>query len=228
MSPRVTRAVLLDALGTLLALEPPGPRLRQELRRRGLAVSLGEAERAVAAEIAYYREHHLEGFDPDSLADLRGRCAGVLRDALPGGDRLAPGDALDALLASLRFRAYEDSAPALRELRSLGLRLVVVSNWDLSLHERLAESGLGELVDGAISSAEAGTEKPAPGPFQAALAVAGVRAAEALHVGDAPVEDVEGARSAGIEPVLLSREDGEGPPGVRRIRSLRELPGLAA
>jgi len=226
--PGATRAVLLDALGTLLALEPPGPRLRRELGRRGLDVSLEEAERAVAAEIVYYREHHLVGSDPDSLADLRRRCAGALRDALPGGDRLSLGDALDALLASLRIRPYEDAAPALRELRSLGLRLVVVSNWDFSLHERLAESGLRDLVDGAVSSAEAGAEKPAPGAFQAALAIAGVPAAQALHVGDAPVEDVEGARSAGIQPVLLSRQGGEAPPGVRRIRSLRELPDLAA
>ena len=88
MSPRATRAVLLDALGTLLALEPPGPPLRQELRRRGLDVSLEEAERAVAAEIAYYRQHHLEGFDARSLAGLRERCAAVLRDALPGGTAL--------------------------------------------------------------------------------------------------------------------------------------------
>jgi FMN phosphatase YigB (HAD superfamily) len=33
-----------------------------------------------------------------------------------------------------------------------------------------------------------------------------VPAAEALHVGDSPIEDVEGARAAGIEALLLVRE----------------------
>ncbi len=32
-------------------------------------------ERAFRAEMSYYREHSDEGRDPDSLADLRRRCA---------------------------------------------------------------------------------------------------------------------------------------------------------
>ena len=35
------------------------------------------------AEMAYYREHHMEGRDAASLAELRRRCAGVLREQLP-------------------------------------------------------------------------------------------------------------------------------------------------
>ena len=80
---------------------------------------------------------------------------------------------LDALLASLRFHAYEDSAPTLRALRARGIRLVVVSNWDWSLHERLQETGLAELVDGAIASAEVGSAKPDGAIFAAALQLAG-------------------------------------------------------
>ena len=43
-------AVLLDALGTLVALEPPAPRLRAELAARfGLEVSEDEAARAICS-----------------------------------------------------------------------------------------------------------------------------------------------------------------------------------
>ena len=80
-----TRAILLDALGTLVALEPPAPLLRAELARavRTRRVSEREAERAIGAEIAYYRAHLDEGRDAASLQALRRRCAEVLRSALP-------------------------------------------------------------------------------------------------------------------------------------------------
>jgi FMN phosphatase YigB (HAD superfamily) len=44
-------------------------------------------------------------------------------------------------------------------------------------------------------------------------------------VGDKVDNDVEGAAAAGVRGVLLQRE-GDPPPGVEAIRSLRELPAL--
>jgi putative hydrolase of the HAD superfamily len=216
------RAVLLDALGTLLELEPPAPRLVAELAARGVEISEDEAARALGAEIAYYRAHHHEAVDAAALANLRERCTAVLAQHLPA----AP-DLRGALLASLRFRAFPEVPEVLRRLRGAGLRLVVVSNWDVSLHEALAATGLAPLVDGAISSAEAGAAKPATPIFTRALALAGgVRAADAVHVGDEAV-DVDGARAAGIAPVLIAR-DGAPPPaaGVPTLADLTALPGL--
>ena len=103
-------------------------------------------------------------------------------------------------MASLRFHAYADSAPALRALRARGIRTVVVSNWDLSLHERLQETGLAELVDGAVASAEVGSAKPDGAIFAAALGSPGRGAGETWHVGDTPEADVDGARAAGHPP----------------------------
>ena len=94
----------------------------------------------------------------------------------------------------------------MRSLRELGCALVVVSNWDVSLRERLDETGLSPLVDGAVSSAEVGVLKPHPAPFERALALAGVCAADAWHVGDSVEEDVQGAHAAGIRPVLIARD----------------------
>jgi putative hydrolase of the HAD superfamily len=216
------RAVLLDALGTLLHFEPPAPLLRAELRERlGLDVPLEAAEAAMKAEIAYYRAHLHEGRDPESLAALRRGAAGAMRPAL-GFE--AP---VEALLAAVRFHAFPDAAPALRTLRSRGLAVVVVSNWDHSLHERLEETGLAPLVDGAVASAELGAAKPDRAIFEHALALAGTEAESALHAGDAPEEDVAGALAAGLRAVLVAR-DGSPPAPVRVpvIRSLAELPAL--
>jgi putative hydrolase of the HAD superfamily len=200
------RAILLDALGTLISFDPPAPRLRLSLRERvGVDVGAAAAEAAIGAEIAYYRAHLHEGRDADSLADLRARCAQAMRPALPVD---APDEALaGALLDALRFFAYPDAAPALRALRAEGIRTIVVSNWDHSLHERLQETGLAPLVDGALASAEVGAAKPDGAIFAAALELAGTD--DAWHVGDSVEADVEGALAAGLRPVLIARDLGE-------------------
>ncbi|HEX2087438.1 MAG TPA: HAD-IA family hydrolase [Solirubrobacteraceae bacterium] len=216
-----TRAVLLDALGTLLELVPPAPLLVAELAARGAEVTEDEAAAALGAEIAYYRAHHDIARDRAGLAELRSRCTEVLREALPPRARDVE-DLQAALLAALRFRPFPEVPAALRALRERGLRLVVVSNWDVSLHDALAATGLAPLLDGAISSAEAGASKPDPAIFARALELAGARPEEALHVGDSLDLDVAGARAAGIDAVLVVR-DGAPPAGVGAIPSLSSL-----
>jgi putative hydrolase of the HAD superfamily len=209
------RAILLDALGTLLTFESPVGHLRAALAERtGSDIGEAAAKEAIRAEIAYYRAHLHEGFDAESLLDLRLRCADAM--ALPYEREIV----FAALMDSLRFHAFPDSAPFLGELRSRGIRTVVVSNWDFSLHERLRETGLAALVDGAIASAEIGAAKPDGAIFAAALRIAGTRADETWHVGDTPEADVEGARAAGIHPVLIARD---APPAAGAVRSLSEL-----
>jgi putative hydrolase of the HAD superfamily len=219
-----TRAVLLDALGTLVELQPPAPRLRARLAEAGFEVSEEQAAAGFGAEIAYYLGHHMEGSDRDRLEDLRDRCATAMMEALalPGLDHAT---AKRAMLGALEFRPFPDVVPALRVLRADGVRLVVASNWDCSLADWLGPAGLLELVDGVVTSAVVGAAKPDPAPFRRALELAGVEAGEAVHVGDSAENDVEGARAAGIRALLINRA-GEPPHGVESIRSLEQLPSL--
>jgi putative hydrolase of the HAD superfamily len=220
----LTAAVLLDALGTLVELQPPAPRLRRLLARDGFEVSPEQAEAGFRAEIAYYLAHHLEGADPRSLALLRDRCAEQLMRALglPGLDHAT---ARRAMLDALEFTPFQDAAPALERLRAMGLRLVVVSNWDCSLAQWLAPAGLLDLVDGVVSSGAVGAAKPDAAIFLRGLELAGVGAERAVHVGDSLRNDVEGARGLGIRAILLDRAR-RAPPGVEVAASLAELPSL--
>ena len=222
-----TRALLIDGLGTLVSLAPPAPALRCELARRfGIEVSEEEAGRALGAEIAFYRAHMSLGRDLDSLAALRRRCAEVLREALPASDRLAAIDVealTEALLGALRFDAYPDARPALLRARAAGARIVVVSNWDVSLAEVLERVGLAPLLDGVVTSAAVGAAKPQPAIFAHALALAGVGAERARHVGDTLDEDVRGASACGIPAVLLCRNGEAAPADVPTIGGLDEL-----
>ena len=221
------RAVLLDALGTLLELEQPAPLLVAQLRQRGVDVSVEAADAALRAEIAYYRAHHEEAFDRERLADLRRRCTEVLRSALP-----SPAQSLDAeelggaLQAALRFRPYPEVADALVALRAAGARTVVVSNWDVSLHEQLAATGLDALVDAALSSAELGVGKPEPAIFRHALELAQANANEAVMVGDSLDTDIHGAEAAGIAAVLVDRDGSAASAHQPTISSLAALPRL--
>ena len=222
--------MLLDALGTLVELVDPWAALARELAARGAAVGEDAARAALLTEMAYYRAHHDEAVDEAALDGLRDRCAAVLRAALPEPAASLPApDVRAALLAALRFRAFDDAAPALAALRAGGVRLVVVSNWDVSLHAVLRDTGLAPYLDGVLTSAQEGLAKPAPELFARALARAGdVAPHAALHVGDSVETDVAGARAAGIAAVLIDRDGSYGrpgavPAGVPVIGSLSEV-----
>lgn len=219
MAPEPTRALLLDALGTLVELERPWPHLVDALAARGVVVSEERARAAMLAEMAYYRAHHDEASDRAGLKDLRRRCAAVVADEL---QTPLPLDlVLDALLAAIRFRPYPEVPDTLARLRADGVRLAVVSNWDVSLHDVLERTDLRRLVDAVVISAVEGVAKPDPAIFRIALAKLGV--SEAVHVGDSLEHDVAGARAAGLEAVLVVRDQAVAPPGVRAVASLAEL-----
>jgi putative hydrolase of the HAD superfamily len=216
--------VFLDALGTLVRLEPPAPRLRALLAEQGHDVSDHHAEAAFGAEISYYVEHHLEGSDEAALDNLRDRCASVLLDALALPE-LDHAGARHAMLAALSFQPYPEVPDTLRALHERGNPLIAVSNWDCSLCRWLEDAGLLDLLDGVISSGASGVAKPDPAIFLRALWYAGADPGDVLHVGDSLDKDVAGARAAHIRPVLLCR-DGEPPEGVQTIATLADLPSL--
>jgi putative hydrolase of the HAD superfamily len=214
--------VLLDALGTLVELQPPAPRLRRLLAERGFEVDEARAAAAFGAEISYYLEHNLEGSDRERLDDLRDRCAETMMAALelPALDHAT---AREVMLGSLEFVPFPDVLPALSALREH--KRLVVSNWDCSLPDWLRGAGLLEHVDAVVTSAEVGVAKPGRAIFESALRLARAEPGEAVHVGDSLENDVAGARAAGIRPVLVAR-DGSAPADVEAIRSLAELPAL--
>lgn len=231
------QAVLLDALGTLVGLEPPAAHLRDALARRGIDVALATASAAMRAEMAHYRAEHGRGGTPEGLAVLRAECAQLMGTTLGApAAALDRAELLEVLLESLRFFAYPEAPAVLRRLRAAGVRLVVCSNWDLSLHEVLAATGLDVLVDGVVVSAVEGVWKPDPRLPARALAVAGdVPPAAAVLVGDSVAADVRAAQAAGVRPILVQRtgdevrsadEDGDGAGTVTVIDDLEGLEDL--
>jgi len=132
-----------------------------------------------------------------------------------------------AFLAPIFATATLDPSaiPILSQIRWLGIKTAIVSNtpWgsaSAAWRAELARHGLLAAVDAAVFCMDVGWRKPARQPFEHALAALGARAERSWFVGDDPVWDVEGARAAGLQPVLIGATP---PDGVRGVRSIADL-----
>jgi putative hydrolase of the HAD superfamily len=122
------------------------------------------------------------------------------------------------------FRVFPDVRPCLRAIQDLGLKTAVVSNWGYRLPRLLDRLGLADAFGAILASADVESEKPDGRIFQRALEAVEADPLEAIHVGDDTINDVEGARTAGLRSVLLDR-DALHPDRRDRISSLEDLPG---
>jgi putative hydrolase of the HAD superfamily len=131
--------------------------------------------------------------------------------------------------ACRHFALYDDVEPALSTLVSNGLRLGLISNTHRCLTSFQSHFDLQRLISSAISSSDHGYMKPHPSIFEAGLQELGVRADEAVMVGDSVKHDIEGALRVGMHAVLVHRSPevpAETVAGVAVVRSLTELPAL--
>ena len=64
--------------------------------------------------------------------------------------------------------------------------------------------GLDKYLSFAINAADVGASKPAPDMFIAALKKSGARPTESIHIGDNPIDDIEGANSAGLFTIWVN------------------------
>jgi HAD superfamily hydrolase (TIGR01549 family) len=196
-------AVTVDAFGTIVELCDPVEPLAQVLAARGVERDHAAIERAFAAEAEYYVRHSLRGRDEASLEALRRDCAEVFLHGVHAN--LDPGEFAPDYVAALEFRVIEGTIETLDSLRSAGLRLACVGNWDRSLESVLERLGVAGRFEAIVSSAVAGVEKPDPAIFLLALDRLGAAPDRALHIGDRDI-DREGASAAGLrfEPVPLA------------------------
>jgi putative hydrolase of the HAD superfamily len=144
---------------------------------------------------------------------------------VPNGDGLI--DRIYAEFTDLaNYALFDDVIPVLERLRSAGLTLGIVSNFEEWLERLLGRLGVRELFDVRVISGIEGLEKPDPRIFLLAMDRAGVEPNRSVYVGDNPALDVEPARAVGMFPVLVDRRDRYLDAPGSRISSLEELPRI--
>ncbi len=232
--PHNIRAVFFDLYGTLATFHPP-----RELIQANAAAEFGMALTAEGVDRGYHlADQHMSR--QNATAPVRNmNASGQVRFfarfeqlVLEGAGHSVDLETSAAVWKKVRSQRYglvlfDDVIPAMGRIRNSGLLIGLISNVN-STGSALADSmGLTGHIDFAITSGDAGAEKPHPAIFHAALSKAGVRPAEAIHVGDQIESDIEGARSAGITPVLMDRFGGHTAYTARpRVTCMAELEQL--
>jgi putative hydrolase of the HAD superfamily len=127
-----------------------------------------------------------------------------------------------------RGRCYQDTLPAVKELRSRGFKTAIVSNssWGSPAalwRDEIRRLGLDSHVDSIVIDRDVGWRKPSKRIFEFALHRLGVTSANCLFVGDHPEWDLLGPRSVGIDAVLVDRNGAASSVLEQPIKDLHEL-----
>jgi beta-phosphoglucomutase len=214
--------VVFDVGGTLLGFHDRAP-FQAFLAQAGLPATEEEARALHSRLIAIINRER------DSAQGLGAR-GQELSDWWHGMFRLAWPERPDLAAEMLRWlfeghfdRLYGDVHPTLAALQDLGLRLGVISNFGSHLPGVLDRFQLEGYFDFVIVSAAVGLAKPDPRIFHRAVEASGRPPGRLLYVGDHVGDDVEGARSAGVDAVLIDRGDRHPEAACARIGSLAEL-----
>jgi 2-haloalkanoic acid dehalogenase type II len=190
------KAVLLDAYGTLIRNEDLMLIPRRIVADHGLPVPIDDVWRAwtdlysEATQVPPFRT--LREIEEQILL-------GVLRRFGAGGD---PTPYVDLFFeVTTRVELYPE---ALTVLNALGrVRSAIVSNAD---QEHLAAWNVTLPVEFILISEAVRAYKPHPLLFQSALRRLGLQPHEVLHVGDSDVDDVKGAKAAGLRVAWVNRD----------------------
>jgi HAD superfamily hydrolase (TIGR01509 family) len=222
-------AVLFDFHGTLAQVEEPIGWVVGAAAACGVDLPLAPARGLAQALIAAGRA----GGPPPEVVPPGVRVAWEQRDLSAAEHRSCytrlaatvhtgidglPAALYDRLLTPAGWRLYTDTLPVLRDLRSAGVRVVVVSNVGFDLRPVAAGLGLDPFVDAYTLSYEIGVCKPAPAIFRAACAMVGVDSADAVMVGDTPAD--AGAVDAGCRCLILPVSPPETTHGLAAVLNL--------
>jgi putative hydrolase of the HAD superfamily len=227
------KAVFFDAAGTLIK---PAIRVGESYAaiaakhgKEVLASDIAERFRAcfdLAPRLAFpdASEHSLSDLERDWWRQLVARVF----------EPWTPFERFDEYFAELfayfaqpgAWALYPEVPGALSALKERGVILGVISNFDSRLLGILDGLGAGPSFEQVFVSSRIGYAKPDRRIFHAALARHGLKPHDAIHVGDSPTNDAQGARNAGLRGVLVDRNNGKWSADQDRVTSLAEIVSL--
>jgi putative hydrolase of the HAD superfamily len=214
---------------------------------RAILFDLDETLNDRQATLKIFVEHFLQEFasklEPISFDDLlleyqrldaggyrpRDQVHDLLAESLPWLEPVLP-ETLLAFWYDL-FPKLSVSMPHAREtlmgLKSRGIKLGLVTNGKSKIQNRKVDVlELREFLDLILISEDVGIKKPDPRIFETALEHLKLKAAQVWMVGDHPVNDVLGARGAGLTGVWLKNPNHVWPNDAERGLEIESLPKL--
>ena len=100
---------------------------------------------------------------------------------------------------------FEHTVPMLKELKKRGYITGVITNGpSLLQNHKMDTSGLRPYRDIVVVSGDVGVHKPDPALFRYTADKLGLKPEECVYVGDHPVNDIQGALTAGMHAVRMN------------------------
>lgn len=209
------RAVLLDLYDTLAWSD--WPQLRRMIEERA-----GLADHRLLDAFVRTRQERSVG----AFGSQEGNLAAVLETAgLTDPALAAELSELTTSFLQTGVHLWDDALPVVRELRSRGIRTVLVSNCDHGTRPVVDRLRLPDELDAVILSFEVGVAKPDAGIYLAALEALGAQPSEALFVDDQAAY-CDGAAALGIQTLLLVRDDASPNEGITAVEGHRVIGDL--
>jgi putative hydrolase of the HAD superfamily len=206
METTASRVVLFDFGNTVMVDSPPSI---AERCRRVLDLSKNGREIDTDEFVAYATaidRHAWDGRDQSAVEYTTHAWLNLLSDEY----ELEFDQTLNEVERILYFH-LDDSKPTdgirdvLGKLFAMDVTMGVISNHpfgNVVLWEHLSRHGLSRYFRIVMSSADYGLKKPSPVMFRSCLRRLGATPQSSWFVGDSVKHDIDGARSAGIRPVL--------------------------
>jgi putative hydrolase of the HAD superfamily len=216
------RAILFDAAETLFTTRGSVGQIYATLARQH-----GSQADADAIQAAFVR--HFRGAGPVAVRDEKRWWKDIVFHVFTDVGMVENFDEFfDRLYDNFRgaqgWMLFPETLYTLKQLKSLGLKLGVISNFDSRIYSVLDALGIRDFFDVITVSSEVGRAKPDQGIFDAAVGALGIPASAVLLVGDSPHDDVEPAIRAGLSAVLVDRNNRHpAKTHLRRITSLTEV-----
>jgi putative hydrolase of the HAD superfamily len=220
------RAVVFDAVGTVIHPAPPAPIVYAETAQRlGSRRTAAEIETRFRAAFAHEdsidRANGLMTSEAREVERWRNIVSWVLDDVLDA-DRCFR-ELFEHFGRPQAWRCGPEVAATINSLAGQGYVLGLASNYDRRLRSVVADLPDLEPLQRLIISSEVGWRKPAAQFFSALCQTIGLPAETILYVGDDPFNDYEGARAVGLRAVLFDPHKKHLHHGFMRLTSLSEM-----
>ena len=222
-------AVFFDLGGTLIDVSVPREKTWAEvLSRHGrevdesvLAESIRAADRDLDESFA-----NIQGSDEGPFwLEFNSNVLGRLGLDMKAEDILQElSDSFGKVVTDERnWNDYPDARPLLEDLEARDMRVGLISNATDLARKVLERLDLGKYFDPIVISSEIGHRKPSREIFRTALGEAGASPSRSIYIGDKPAVDVLGARRAGMNAILIDRQDTFPNAQCFRVRDLETI-----
>jgi putative hydrolase of the HAD superfamily len=212
MSSNQPELILFDAAGTLIQPAEPVERVYQRVFAKfGWATDAGELKRGFRKTFGELGDPDFSAGDGDAAERAWWREV-VARTAASGGiDPATEGfeECFEELFSyyatGAAWAVFPEVRGVLEKLRSMEIRMAVVSNFDRRLHQVMEELELAPHFNAILTSADVSARKPSPRLLEVAMSRFSQSPATTRLVGDSRSADGGAAEAAGVAVYVLDR-----------------------